>query len=178
MVLIPGVLLSSGCITDTTRSPEKTGFSINLTSDAFRNGGEIPPVYTCKGQNISPHLIWDGVPGGTKSLALIMDDPDALGGTFSHWVIYNIPSGARHLSASVPGNQSLSDGSRQGTNDFRRYGYSGPCPPPGKSHRYYFRLYALDSILPQTGMLTRNTLLKSIEGHVIGKGELMGFFKQ
>lgn len=178
MVFIPGILLSSGCITDTSRGPEKTGAPINLSSDAFRNGGEISPVYTCKGQDISPRLTWEGVPNGTKSIALIMDDPDAPGGTFSHWIMYNIPPELKALPAAIPSNQSLSDGSRQGINDFRRTGYSGPCPPSGKSHRYYFRLYALDTSLPQTGSLTRDTLLKSIEGHVIGKGELMGFFRR
>lgn len=178
MVLIPGIMLSSACISDTSRPSDKSGGTINLSSDAFRNGGELPPVYTCKGQDISPRLTWEGVPAGTKSVTLVMDDPDAPGGTFSHWILYNLPPETRVLPAAIPANQSLPDGSRQGINDFRRTGYSGPCPPPGKSHRYYFRLFALDIILPQTGSLTRETLLKSIEGHVIAKGEIMGFFKR
>ena len=146
-----------------------------LTSDAFRNGGQIPPVYTCKGQGISPKLIWTNVPSGVKSYALIMEDPDALGGIFSHWVVYNIPPAIREIPSSFPTDSSLPDGTRQGTNDFRKTGYGGPCPPPGRPHRYYFRIYALDTSLSAVSM-DRNSLLRGIEGHVIEKTDLMGFF--
>jgi Raf kinase inhibitor-like YbhB/YbcL family protein len=150
--------------------------SFTLASDAFRNGGSIPPVYSCRGQGISPRLYWSNVPEGVRSFALIMEDPDSPGGTFSHWVIYNIPADKKELPASLPPNPSFPDGTRQGVNDFRRMGYGAPCPPSGKSHRYYIRLFALKVLLRPVGAMNRATLLSEIKDQVLDKAELMGFF--
>jgi Raf kinase inhibitor-like YbhB/YbcL family protein len=162
------------------KEPEIPGSdpSMILVSDAFRNGGEIPPVYTCKGQGISPQLTWSNVPVEVRSFALIVEDSDAPGGTFSHWIVYNIPADRRELPPSIPPTPSLSDGIRQGVNDFRKIGYGGPCPPPGKRHRYYFRIFGLRTQLPPAGTLDYAALLRTIEGQVIATGELMGFFSR
>ena len=177
MMDIPGFILSTVVLVGETGG-EKPGSVMILSSDAFRNGGEIPPVYTCKGQGISPKLRWNTVPQAAKSLALIVEDPDAPGGAFSHWVIYNIPPDKRDLPPSIPPSPALPDGTRQGSNDFRKTGYGPPCPPPGKPHRYNFRIFALDIILPSSGTMDRASLIRRMEGHIIAKADLMGFFKR
>jgi Raf kinase inhibitor-like YbhB/YbcL family protein len=150
--------------------------SFTLLSEAFRNGGTIPPVYTCRGQGISPRLSWSHSPDGVVSYALILEDRDAPAGTFSHWVVYNIPADTEELPPSIPPNPSLPDGTRQGVNDFRKVGYGAPCPPPGKPHRYYFRLFAVrTTLIPRPGM-DRHTLLLGLKDQVIDIAELMGFF--
>lgn len=153
---------------------EVTMQNISITSEAFRNGDAIPAEYTCEGRNISPALSWSGAPAGTKSTALIMDDPDAPRRTFVHWVLFNIPAEANNLSPGVPGNKTLSDGSRHGVTDFGRTGYGGPCPPPGKPHRYYFRVFALDTKLDLPAGATKADVERAMAGHIMAKGELMG----
>jgi len=147
-----------------------------LTSTAFSQGGEIPVKYTCKGEDLSPPLSWSGVPEGAKSLVLICDDPDAPRGTFVHWVVYNIPSSASGLPEGVPAEPSLEDGTLQGTNHFGKIGYGGPCPPPGPAHRYFFKLYALDTTLELPPGATKEQVLKAMEGHVLAETELVGTF--
>ena len=147
--------------------------AMQLVSTAFDSGKMIPSKYTCDGENISPALQWDNVPAGTKSFALIADDPDAPMGTWVHWVIYNIPDSSRGLKENVPAAPKLPDGTLQGKNDFRKIGYGGPCPPGGV-HRYYFKLYALDKILSVPAGLTKAELLKAMDGHILAKAELMG----
>jgi hypothetical protein len=147
---------------------------IQITSSVFSEGELIPPKYTCDADDVSPPLTWDSIPDGTKSIALICDDPDAPGGTFVHWVLYNLPADTRELPENVPREGTLPDGSRQGTSDFGRTGYGGPCPPGG-THRYYFKIYALDAeIDPSHPGLTKNTLVKAMNGHVLAEGQLMG----
>lgn len=146
---------------------------IKVMSPAFEEGGMIPEKYTCDGKDISPPIEWKGIPEGTKSLALISDDPDAPMGTWVHWVIFNIPPERKGLPEGVPTKKVLEGGIRQGLNDFRRIGYGGPCPPGGV-HRYYFKLYALDRVLDLEPGVTKNMLLKAMEGHILDKGELMG----
>ncbi len=146
---------------------------MTLTSSAFKEGGMIPKKYTCDGPDVSPPLNWENVPAQAKSLAMIVDDPDAPMGTWVHWVIFNMPSGITGLPENVPPKDSLPDGSLQGKNDFRNYGYGGPCPPGG-THRYFFKLYALDSVLRLKAGCSKSDLLKAMQGHVIGEGELMG----
>lgn len=149
---------------------------IRITSPAFSEGQPIPSKYTCDGQDISVPLKWDSVPEGTKSLSVICDDPDAPGRTFVHWVLYNLPAGTRELSENVPPQASLSDGSQQGTSDFGRSGYGGPCPPGG-THRYFFKIYALDTeIDPGQRGLTKNDLLEAMRGHILAEGQLMGTY--
>lgn len=147
-----------------------------VTSTAFEEGEAIPEVYTCDGRDISPPLSWEGVPGGTRSFGLICDDPDAPMGTWVHWVLYNIPADTTALPAGVPAGASLEDGSKQGISDFGRPGYGGPCPPGGKPHRYFFKLYALDTLLQIKGPVTKANLEKEMKGHVIAEARIMGTY--
>jgi len=142
---------------------------LTLTSPAFKPHQSIPVKYTCQGENVNPPLLIGNIPGGTKSLALIMDDPDAPAGVWVHWVLYNISPTDRIAENSIPGHQ--------GINDFRRANYGGPCPPSGK-HRYFFKLYALDEMLSLTGEVRRGDLLKAMEGRVLGKAELIGLYRK
>jgi Raf kinase inhibitor-like YbhB/YbcL family protein len=147
--------------------------SFSLTTTAFPAGGDIPKKYTCDGSDMSPALTWAGAPAGTQSLALIADDPDAPVGTWTHWVLWNIPP-AGALPEGVAKVETLADGPRQGKNDFKRIGYGGPCPPPGKPHRYFFRLFALDARVGVKAGASRNELERSMKGHVLAQTELMG----
>lgn len=149
-----------------------------LKSPAFENNGVIPKTYSCEGRDVSPQLQWSGVPQGTKSFAIICDDPDAPVGTWVHWVIYNIPEVSRGLPEGVSGLEVLEDGSRQGITDFRRTGYGGPCPPPGKPHRYFFKLYALDIVLDLEGKIAKDALLDAMEGHILAEATLIGTYKR
>ena len=164
--------------------PVLTGFSImvagqspealELRSSAFSPGGEIPAKYTCDGADVSPALRWTDPPAGTHGFALITDDPDAPGGTWVHWVFYGIPSTVRELPEAVPARETIAGVGRQGTNDFKRVGYGGPCPPGGPMHRYFFRLYALDVQSSLPPRIVKGDLLRAIEGHVLAQTELMG----
>ena len=149
--------------------------ALALTSSAFENGGTIPEQYTCSGHNESPALQWTGVPSGTRSLALILDDPDAPIGTFVHWVIYNLSPTAKGLPEGVSAMASVAD-SEQGVNGGGAIGYTGPCPPPGKPHHYHFRLSALDQKLELRAGATAHQVEAAIEGHVLGSAELVGIF--
>ena len=153
----------------------------SLTSSAFKSGGEIPSIHTCEGRDTSPPLEWSSLPPGTKSLALIVDDPDAPDPkapkmTWVHWVLYDIPPASTGLAAAIA-SKDLPAGTREGSNDWKRTGYGGPCPPIGR-HRYFFKLYALDIALPDLGAPTKAKLEKEMEGHVLGKAELMGTYQK
>ncbi|MCD6254837.1 MAG: YbhB/YbcL family Raf kinase inhibitor-like protein [Deltaproteobacteria bacterium] len=150
---------------------------IKVKSEAFEEGGMIPKKYTCDGEDASPPLSWTGVPEGTEALALICDDPDAPVGTWVHWVIFNIPPDTTGLSENIPPERVLESGARQGRNDFGNIGYGGPCPPRG-THRYYFKLYALDKKVDLEPGATKDELLKAMEGHVLAEGKLMGRYKR
>ena len=150
---------------------------LKIMSSAFYEGDMIPQKYTCDGADISPPLAWDAMPINTKSLALISDDPDAPMGTWVHWVIYNIPPTIKELPENIPSHKIIENGAQQGTNDFQKIGYGGPCPPRG-THRYYFKLYALDKVLDTEPGLTKAQLLKAMEGHVLAQGQLMGKYKR
>jgi len=152
--------------------------ALEIKSPAFQEGGAIPAKYTCKGEDLSPPLDWSGVPEGTKSLALICDDPDAPMMTWVHWVIYNIPPEETGIKEGALKEKNLANGAMQGITDFRRIGYGGPCPPPGGPHRYYFKLYALDSRLELEPGASKKTLLKAMEGHILAEARLMGKFKR
>ncbi len=148
-----------------------------ITSSAFSDGQAIPNRYSCDGPDVSPDLAWSGVPEGAASLALICDDPDAPMGTWVHWVLFNIPADADGLPAEIPSDAALENGARHGTNDFRRLGYGGPCPPGG-THRYFFKLYALDTMLELDSGITKAQLLEAMEGHVLAEGQLMGTYSR
>ena len=150
---------------------------IKITSSVFEEGGMIPSKYTCDGDDISPPLQWETVPDGTKSIALISDDPDAPMGTWVHWVTYNFPPGITELPENMPDDETLPDGTRQGLTDFGKTGYGGPCPPSG-THRYYFKIYALDKKIDVAIVLDKAELLIQMQGHVIAQGQLMGKYKR
>ena len=148
-----------------------------LTSTAFKHEGMIPTQYTCDSADISPQLAWSNVPESTKSFALICDDPDAPSGDWVHWVMFNIPAETRELKEKVASDTVLPNGARHGITDFRKYGYGGPCPPRG-THRYFFKLYALDSMLTLTDKVTKKDLLEAMKGHILGQAELMGKYSR
>lgn len=151
---------------------------MELTSDGFAHDGEIPKKYSCQGPDVSPPLSFHEVPPETQSLVLICEDPDAPLGVFTHWVIYNIPPRMSGLPEGLPKDDEVLGGAFQGRNGFGKVGYDGPCPPTGKYHRYFFRLYALDSKIELQPRLSKTTVLRRIEGHVIAKAELMGRFRR
>jgi Raf kinase inhibitor-like YbhB/YbcL family protein len=151
--------------------------TIKVSSPAFQDGGMIPEPYTCDGDDISPPLHWEAAPEGTQSLALICDDPDAPRGTFVHWVLYDLPAEAHELPENVPDDKTLANGANQGTNDFRRIGYGGPCPPSG-THRYFFKVYALDRKTNLPPGQTKDKLLQAMEGHILAQGQIMGRYQR
>lgn len=151
--------------------------TIKVTSTAFQDGGMIPSKYTADGANVSPPLKWEVVLEGTQSIALINDDPDAPMGTWVHWIMWNIPPDKMELPENVPTDQKLADGSCQGITDFRQPGYGGPAPPSG-THRYYFKVYALDTKLVLSTSSTKAQLVKAMEGHILAEGQLMGKYKR
>ncbi len=152
---------------------------IKITSLAFNEGDNIPSKYTCDGANVSPQLSWSTTAADVKSYALIVEDPDAPGGDFVHWIIYNIPASVKELHEDVTPSRNIPDEVMLGTNGFGRIGYGGPCPPPGKAHRYFFRLYALNTILHhlESGA-TEQKLLNAMKGHIVDEGLLMGKYKR
>jgi Raf kinase inhibitor-like YbhB/YbcL family protein len=150
---------------------------IKITSAAFREGEMIPRQYACDGPDVSPPLLWSSIPAAAKSIALICDDPDAPRGTWVHWVIYDIPSHVAQLAESIPPQRELQDGTKQGRNDFGKIGYGGPCPPGG-THRYFFKIYALDQMLGLDSGATKAQLLKAMEDSILAQGQLMGKYRR
>jgi Raf kinase inhibitor-like YbhB/YbcL family protein len=140
--------------------------TLKVTSSAFESGQDIPVSFTCEGADSSPPLKWTGVPADAKSLALICDDPDAPVGTWVHWVLYDLPASTVEMNEKVPTSETLPSGAKQ-VNDFKRVDYGGPCPPPGKPHRYYFKLYALDTNLGLKPRATKAELLRAMKGHLL-----------
>ena len=161
-----------------TERPTPEWVEMEITSTAFQEGEAIPAKYSCDGQDISPELTWSEVPEGTQSFALITDDPDAPIGTFTHWVIFNIPADSLGLPEAVPNEPQLTSGALQGKNDFGNIGYGGPCPPPGALHHYHFTLYALDQTLDLPAGATKTQVLKAMQGHILAQVELIGTFKR
>ena len=145
---------------------------LDLKSNAFNAGDNLPTKYTCDGAGISPPLEWSGIPDGTKSQVLILDDPDAPGGIFCHWLVYNIPPDVDELAEGASDTLSFD----QGRNDYRNAGFGAPCPPAGSTHRYYFRLYALDQSLNIQRGATRAQVIDRMKGHILDQSELMAFF--
>ncbi len=147
--------------------------TLTVTSTAFKEGEMIPRKYTCDDRDLSPQIGWSGVPAGAKTIALICDDPDAPAGTWVHWVVFNIPATVKELAEGA----SMPAGAKQGINDFRKLPYGGPCPPGG-THRYFFKIYALDTVLALKEGATKGELLRAMEGHVLAQGQLMGKYKR
>ncbi|HET6490354.1 MAG TPA: YbhB/YbcL family Raf kinase inhibitor-like protein [Syntrophales bacterium] len=150
---------------------------MDIKSSAFGSGEMIAAKFTCDGADFSPPLEWAGSPAGTKSFALVCDDPDAPMGTWVHWVIYDIPPTATMLAEGITREKDLPGGGTQGVNDFRKIGYGGPCPPGG-THRYFFKLYALDTMLGLKPGITKDQLLKAMRGHILAEAQLMGTYRR
>lgn len=150
---------------------------MEITSTVFKHGARIPAKYTCDGVDVSPPLEWGNVPYGTKSVALICDDPDAPMGTWVHWVIYDIPSSITSLPEKIPPLKELANGAKQGMNDFRAIGYGGPCPPSGE-HRYFFKIYALEGLTGLKPGATKEQLVSVMQGNILGEAHLVGKYKR
>jgi len=148
--------------------------ALKVTSPDFTSGGAIPKQFTCDGGDISPALAWNDAPAGTQSFSLIADDPDAPAGTWVHWVLFDLPANARSLPQNVPKTEQLENAARQGRNDFGKIGYGGPCPPRGAPHRYFFKLYALDTRLNLKSGANKQDVERVQQGHVLAQGEWMG----
>ncbi len=179
LMAVPVLLFSACKGTEDPNQATEGGkkMTIKVTSSAFEQGGMIPAKYTCDGQNISPPLKFEMVPEGIKSIALICDDPDAPIGTFVHWVLFNLPADTKELAENIPSGETLKNGARQGKTDFGKTGYGGPCPPSG-THRYFFKVYALDNTIDASVVTNKKQLLAAMEGHVIAEGQLMGKYKR
>jgi Raf kinase inhibitor-like YbhB/YbcL family protein len=152
--------------------------SIEVTSTAFQEGMTIPTKYTGDGADLSPPIRWSEPPSGTKSIALICDDPDAAIGTWVHWVLFNLPTQTRELEEGVPTSETLPSGAKQGKNDFGNIGYGGPAPPKGKAHRYFFKLYALGVAVDLPPGATKAQLEDAMKGHIVAEGQLFGTYKR
>jgi Raf kinase inhibitor-like YbhB/YbcL family protein len=178
LAIVPLLILVMLMFAGPERVPGQQASKIELTTTSFEPGGFIPKRFTCEAADVSPALAWSDPPAGTQSFAIIEDDPDAPSGTFVHWLVYDLPAAYRRLPEALSGNDQMAGGGRQGTNDFSRIGYSGPCPPPGKPHRYFIRLYALDGKLNLRPAATRKELDSAMQGHILAQAELMGRFKR
>ncbi|HLH08776.1 MAG TPA: YbhB/YbcL family Raf kinase inhibitor-like protein [Terriglobales bacterium] len=150
--------------------------SLQVSTTSFPAEGTIPKRFTCSAEDVSPALTWTGVPPTTQSLALIVDDPDAPAGTWTHWLVYNLPAAVHELAENQPRSEQLPNGAVQGRNDFRKIGYNGPCPPSGKPHRYFFRVFAIDAKLDLKPGANRQPLDQAMQGHIVAQGEVMGKF--
>jgi Raf kinase inhibitor-like YbhB/YbcL family protein len=168
----------------TEKPPEKTeqaekratGMALSISSTAFKDSSTVPKKYTCDGQDVSPPLAWTGVPLKARSLALICDDPDAPMGTWVHWVLWGLPPSTPSLPEGLPKDATLPGNIMQGMNSGQQVGYQGPCPPPGKAHRYFFKLYALDAELNISGKVNKTILEEAMKGHILAQGQLMGTY--
>jgi len=150
---------------------------LQISSSAFQDGGMIPKKFTCDGADVSPALSWTNPPHGTQSFSLIADDPDAPAGTWVHWVLYDLPPTAQGLPEGIARSRDLSDGSRQGRNDFGKIGYNGPCPPRGATHRYFFKLFALDCKTGLPAGATKADLERTMKGHVLAQAVVIAKFQ-
>jgi Raf kinase inhibitor-like YbhB/YbcL family protein len=177
-LLLLGLMSSVALCAEESKAKKGRNMPITITSSAFAPGAAIPAKFTGDGANVSPPLTWSGVPSGTKSLALICDDPDAPAGTWVHWVLYGLPATASDVAEKAPASETLSNNAKQGKNDFQKIGYGGPAPPPGKPHRYFFKLYALDADPGLKAGATKQELLQAMKGHVLGEGQLMGTYQR
>jgi Raf kinase inhibitor-like YbhB/YbcL family protein len=151
--------------------------SLSVSSSAFSPGDVIPPRYTCLGDNVSPPLEWSDPPAGTRTIAILCDDPDSPSGDWVHWVLFNLPPDARQLPENLSPTAHLPNGAVQGVNDFHEHGYGGPCPPPGKPHRYNFTVFALDTELRLSSKATKKELVRAAHGHILAQGKLTGMFR-
>ena len=178
VLLITFLSIMTACIGEKQISKEEADMTLTLTSTAFKEGSEIPIVYTCDGQDISPPLTWSEAPANTKTFVLIVDDPDAPGGVFTHWVLFNLPSNIKQVEENIPSQQRLSNGALQGKNGFGNIGYGGPCPPRGPAHHYRFAVYAIDRTLDIAAGASKQKVIDAMKGHVVAQGQLTGTYQR
>ncbi|MBI1976506.1 MAG: YbhB/YbcL family Raf kinase inhibitor-like protein [Candidatus Omnitrophica bacterium] len=175
---LPWFLVMAAVFLPQTAARGAEEVAMQLTSSAFKANQPIPRQYTCEGKDLSPALQWMDPPAGMKSFALISDDPDAPMGTWVHWVVWNLPADLRGLPEGVAKEAKLPDGTAQGITDFGRTGYGGPCPPPGKPHRYFFKLYALDTMLHLPSNIRKRELEAAMKEHILAQAELVGLYQR
>ena len=171
-----GLSLSLSAFLGAMSSENAQGGTMKISSDAFAANETIPKKFTCDGPDASPKLTWSEPPAKTQSFALIMDDPDAPAGTWVHWVLFDLPAETRELAEGVAKQEQLANGARQGRNDFGKIGYGGPCPPPGNPHRYFFKLYALDTALRLKPGAAKQDVEAAMKGHILATAQLMGTY--
>lgn len=171
-------LIAPSCAAKEPILPEEGEIALSVLSLAFQEGERIPTKYTCQGQDVSPPFTWSEPPAGNQSFVLIVDDPDAPDGVFTHWVIFNLPSDSRQLPEAVPTQAQLPSGALQGKNDFGGIGYGGPCPPPGRPHRYQFTLYVLDKPLDLKAGASKKQVIDAMQGHILTQGQLTGTYQR
>jgi Raf kinase inhibitor-like YbhB/YbcL family protein len=172
-------VIAALCLSSPEHAIAQVGkMSFQISTSSFQAGGLIPKKFTCDAADVSPELSWTGAPQGAKSFALIADDPDAPAGTWTHWVIYDLPPSLNNLPENTPKVDELPDGAQQGRNDFKKIGYNGPCPPPGKPHRYYFKLYALDQKLEIKPGASKSELEHAMQGHILAQTEVVGKYQR
>lgn len=185
LVFLPATAIIALCVTPSeTRTFAISSIladqpmSLTISSPSFTNGGPIPRKFTCDAADVSPQLSWTDPPAGTKSFALLVDDPDAPVGNWNHWAMWNLPPNLRSLAEGISKHAHLADGSEQGMNDFHKPGYNGPCPPAGKPHRYYFKLFALDTKLTLKAEAGKAELEAAMKGHTLEQADSMGTYKR
>jgi Raf kinase inhibitor-like YbhB/YbcL family protein len=174
IALFPHTLSHSAVAQTSAGQNGGKAMSLTISSSSFSNGGAIPKKFTCDAEDVSPELSWSGAPAGTRSFALLADDPDAPVGNWNHWTMWNIPAESQGLREGTSKGAQLPDGTQQGLNDFGKVGYNGPCPPPGKPHRYYFKLFALDQKLTLKEKSGKRELEAAMKGHIVAQAEWMG----
>lgn len=177
-ILIAAAASSGNSALQSAQRPVPAPSGFRIESAAFKEGAFIPTRFSCRGENVSPPLKWTNPPAGSRSFALIVEDPDAPSGNWAHWVVFNLPAQTRALDENAPKQNKLPNGGLQGLNSFGNVGYGGPCPPPGKAHRYFFRLYALGDVLGLEARAPREDVLSALKGHTLGEAELMGRFER
>jgi Raf kinase inhibitor-like YbhB/YbcL family protein len=173
-VTIAGMLVTTGSV----MTPPETRRKLDLSSSAFKEGQAIPTQYTCDGKNISPPLTWRGAPGNTQSFVLIAEDPDSPTGLWTHWIVFNLPADISELSEDFVNSPAAPAAAKLGVNSFKNVAYGGPCPPAGKSHRYFFTLYALDTTLSLEAGASRNDVEAAMKKHQLAIGQLMGTYQR
>jgi len=178
MLLTMIAVAAVSCTPGEPELPDEGEMTLSLSSLVFQEGENIPIKYTCDGQDISPPFTWSEPPPETQSFAFIMDDPDAPGGVFTHWLLFNLPSDSRELPEAVPPDNELASGALQGKNSYGEIGYGGPCPPPGAAHHYRFTIYALDQSLDLMAGASRKQVIDAITGHILARGQLIGMYQR
>jgi Raf kinase inhibitor-like YbhB/YbcL family protein len=178
IALLVIVAVSFFVVLSEAQPPKGEGMSLQISSSAFSEGQMIPKKFSCDGADVSPQLSWNEAPKAARSFVLILEDPDAPAGNWVHWVLYNLPAETRELREGVPKQEELDNGALQGRNDFRKVGYGGPCPPPGKPHRYYFKLYALDTKLNLNAGASKADAERAMKGHIVAQAQLMGRYSR